>query len=179
MSDCDNNDESDYLDERSTDGSDNGSDLEDFIVEDNSDEEEDEEEVRLAEPKGIEDEVAELKQDNVELVQSSTVVNGVRRSTRKRKATSRYEEEVLMQDKEYLKLQKLMHKGIEDLDESTDEEELQQEDDDEDFEQSSKSDSDSDSEEDDEEEEEEAPILAKKVTFADQSTTVGTKQTTK
>ena len=177
MSVYNDNDESDYMDERSTDGSDNGSDLEDFIVEDNSDEEDEEAEVRLAEPKGIEDEVAELKQDNVELVQSSTVVNGVRRSTRKRKATSRYEEEVLMQDKEYQKLQKLMHKGIEDLDESTDEEELQQ-DDDEYFQQSSKSEgSDSDSEED--EEEEEAPILAKKVTFADQSTTVGTKQTTK
>lgn len=171
MSVYNDNDESDYLDERSTDGSDNGSDLEDFIAEENSDEEE---EVTLDEPKGIDDEVAELKQDNVELVQSATIVNGVRRSTRKRKATTTYEEEILMQDKEFQKLQKMMHKGIEDLDDSTDDDDEFKEDDDDDFQQSSKSDSGSDSSDSEEEEDdEEVPVLPKKkVTFADNNTTV-------
>lgn len=166
MSVYNDNDESDYLDERSTDGSDNGSDLEDFIVEENSDEEE---EATLDEPKGIDDEVAELQRDNVELVESATIVNGIRRSTRKRKATTTYEEEILMQDKEFQKLQKMMHKGMEDMGDSTDDDEEFDDDDDEDFQQSSKSDSDSDS---NSEEEEEAPVLPKKVTFADNNTTV-------
>ena len=170
MSVYNDNDESDYLDERSTDGSDNGSDLEDFIAEENSDEEE---EVTLDEPKGIDDEVAELKQDNVELVESATIVNGVRRSTRKRKATTTYEEEILMQDKEFQKLQKMMHKGIEDLGDSTDDDDEFKEDDDDDFQQSSKSDSGSDSSDSEEEEDdEEAPVLPKKVRFADNNTTV-------
>lgn len=167
MSVYNDNDESDYLDERSTDGSDNGSDLEDFIADDNSDEEE---ETTLDEPKGIDDEVAELKQDNVELVESATIVNGVRRSTRKRKATTTYEEEILMQDKEFQKFQKMMHKGMEDMGDSTDDDEEFDDDDDEDFQQSSKSDSDSNSEEEDDEE---APVLPKKkVTFAENNTTV-------
>ena len=83
----------DYDEERSTDGSDTEGSLVDFIVKDDGEEADEIESEDDGKVMAIDDEVKDLLSDQVTLVESTQVVN-CRRSTRKRKATVRFEEEM-------------------------------------------------------------------------------------
>lgn len=89
---------SDYDDSRSTDGSDNGSDLEDFLANEEENEDSDVlEDSDCDETTEAQALVNEFPFDR-SLLQESSTTNGVRRSRRSRKAPTRY------QDPDYGKL---------------------------------------------------------------------------
>ena len=138
----------DYDEERSTDGSDTEGSLVDFIVKDDGEEVDEIESEDDGKVLAIDDEVNDLLSDQVTLVESTQVVDGCRRSTRKRKATVRFEDE-MANDKEYQHTMKKFAHDAESLSEDDDEVTTGGEEEDEDFEQEE---DDSESEDDSDEE---------------------------
>lgn len=138
----------DYDEERSTDGSDTEGSLVDFIVKDDGEEVDEIESEDDGKILAIDDEVNDLLSDQVTLVESTQVVNGCRRSTRKRKATVRFEDE-MANDREYQHTMKKFAHDAESLSEDDDEVTTGGEEEDEDFEQEE---DDSESEDDSDEE---------------------------
>ena len=137
----------DYDEERSTDGSDTEGSLVDFIVKDDGEEVDEVESEDDGKVMAIDDEVKDLLSDQVTLVETTQVVNGCRRSTRKRKATVRFEEE-MAQDREY---QHTMKKFAQDAESLSDEEDITGgEEEDEDFEEEEDSETEDESETDEE-----------------------------
>jgi hypothetical protein len=106
----------DYDEERSTDGSDSEGSLVDFIVGDDGEEADELESEDDGKVLAIDDEVNDLLSDRVALVESAQVVDGCRRSTRKRKATVRFEDE-MAKDKEYQRTMKKFAHDAESLSE--------------------------------------------------------------
>ena len=109
----------DYDEERSTDGSDTEGSLVDFIVKDDGEEVDEIESEDDGKILAIDDEVNDLLSDQVTLVESTQVVNGCRRSTRKRKATVRFEDE-MANDREYQHTMKKFAHDAESLSEDDD-----------------------------------------------------------
>ena len=124
----------DYDEERSTDGSDTEGSLVDFIVKDDGEEEEEEvESEEDGKVLALDDEVNDLLSDRVALVESAQMVDGRRRSTRKRKATVRFEDE-MANDKEYQHTMKKFAQDADSLSEDDDVATGAEEEEDEDFE---------------------------------------------
>ena len=120
----------------------------DFIVKDDGEEVDEIESEDDGKILAIDDEVNDLLSDQVTLVESTQVVDGCRRSTRKRKATVRFEDE-MANDKEYQHTMKKFAHDAESLSEDDDEVTTGGEEEDEDFEQEE---DDSESEDDSDEE---------------------------
>ena len=138
----------DYDEERSTDGSDTEGSLVDFIVKDDGEEADEIESEDDGKVMAIEEEVSDLLSDQVTLVESTQVVNGCRRSTRKRKATVRFEEE-MANDKEYQHTMKKFAQDAESLSEEDEEDITGGEEEDEDFEQEEDDESETEDDEED------------------------------
>lgn len=136
----------DYDEERSTDGSDTEGSLVDFIVKDDGEETDEIESEDDGKVMAIEEEVSDLLSDQVTLVESTQVVNGCRRSTRKRKATVRFEEE-MANDKEYQHTMKKFAQDAESL--SEEDEDITGGEEDEDFEQEEDDESETEDDEED------------------------------
>ena len=136
----------DYDEERSTDGSDTEGSLVDFIVKDDGEEADEIESEDDGKVMAIEEEVSDLLSDQVTLVESTQVVNGCRRSTRKRKATVRFEEE-MANDKEYQHTMKKFAQDAESL--SEEDEDITGGEEDEDFEQEEDDESETEDDEED------------------------------